>query len=265
MNINPIAYNDLKALSSLQPEGWLDIVPHFDFYVTSNFCFPIKVTIDKEIVGIGATIIHGNVAWLAHIIVHPDHRRKGLGQLITRTLIDIAKNNHCSTVYLIATELGEPVYAKEGFVSETEYLVYKKVTKKDWAISKNIQPYREEYEQHLVAFDKAVSGEDRMMHLKEYLADGFVYRNGDNIDGYYLPTLGEGFVAATGEQAGIELLKLRLKDHDNAVIPEENHAARKFLSEIGFGEIKTTKRMRLGDKRPVEFTNIYNRIGGNIG
>lgn len=265
MILKAIHNDEIHKLSGLQPDGWVDIVPQFDFYTKSSFCFPVKVEMDDEIIGVGVTIVHSDVAWLAHIIVHPDYRCRGIGQLITQSLIDIAENHKCSTIYLVATELGEFVYRKKGFSIETEYHVYKNVTKQDWQISSIIRPYQGEFKKHFVTFDKNISGEDRMMHLEKYLANSLVYHNHDNIEGYYLPTLGEGLIIADSENAGIELLKLHLSSNNGVVIPKENIVARAFLQEIGFEEIKIIHRMRLGENRTVLFSNIYNRIGGKIG
>ncbi|MBL0009542.1 MAG: GNAT family N-acetyltransferase [Saprospiraceae bacterium] len=100
-------------------------MPAIQFYITSDFCFPIKVSIDHKIAGTGTAIIHHDVAWLAHIIVHPDFRNQGIGKLITESLVKMAHAKSCDTLYLLATELGEPVYRKIGFETETEYLFFK--------------------------------------------------------------------------------------------------------------------------------------------
>ena len=263
--ITAINLNEIASLSSLQPEGWNDIVPHFYFYSKSVFCYPVKVTMNNEIVGIGTTIVHNDVAWLAHIIVHPYYRRRGIGKQITQTLVGIAKAKNCSTIYLVATDYGEPVYKKVGFIIETEYLVYKNVAKKDWIISGNIQPYKEKYMEQLVALDRYTSGENRMAHLEEHLIKGMVYYTGDITEGYFLPTLGEGLIIANTEIAGIELLKLHLKHNDRVGIPKENNVAQKFLEKTGFEEVKVIKRMRLGNERKIQLANIYNRSGGKIG
>ena len=263
--IRPVDTNETTLLSHLQPDGWGDIVPWFDYYTKSSFCFPIKVNINNECVGIGTTIIHNEVAWLAHIIVHSDFRCRGIGLKIVQSLIKIAKDNHCSTIYLIATELGEPIYKKVGFITETDYLVYKNVVKKDWEVSKNICQYEERHKTHFANFDREISGENRMKHLEEYLANSFVYHQEDNVKGYYLPTLGEGLIIAETEISGIELLKLHLQNNDRIVIPKENLVAQKFLQEVGFENVKSIKRMRLGEERKVQFANVYNRIGGNFG
>ena len=263
--IEQVDNNEISFLSHLQPEGWVDIVPCFDFYTKSSFCFPIKVSVNNEYVGIGTTIIHNEVAWLAHVIVHSDFRSRGIGLKIVRNLVKIANDNHCSTIYLIATELGEPVYKKVGFITETEYLVYKNIAKKDWVVSRNIRQYEERYKTNFAVFDREVSGENRMVHLEEHLANSFVYHKEDNVEGYYLPSLGEGLIIAKTEISGIELLKLHLQHNDRVVIPKENLTAQKFLQEVGFEEVKSIKRMRLGKERKLQFANIYNRIGGNVG
>jgi len=85
VDIQTLEHKEIVLLTDLQPPEWQDIVPTFDYYTKAAFCFPIKVTIDNKIVGIGTTIIHNDIAWLAHIIVHPDKRNKGIGQLITQT------------------------------------------------------------------------------------------------------------------------------------------------------------------------------------
>ena len=76
MKIGILDQDDMPLIAALQPEGW-DIISVIHFYTKASFCFPIKVTIDNKIIGIGTTIIHNDVAWLAHIIVHPDCRNQG--------------------------------------------------------------------------------------------------------------------------------------------------------------------------------------------
>src|SRR4051812_12704318 len=118
---------DLPALAALQPSDWGSILPPHEFYLSSPFCFPQKFLIDDAIVGIGTRVAHADSAWLGHIIVHPDHRRKGIGEFITKTLMDGALTGTCDLLFLTATDIGEPVYRKLGFEIETEYLFYKDV------------------------------------------------------------------------------------------------------------------------------------------
>jgi hypothetical protein len=266
VEVQTLNHTDLNLLSDLQPDGWQSITPSFDFYTRSSFCFPVKIISDDKIAGIGTTIIHHDVAWLAHIIVHKDYRRKGIGKLITETLVDSLKSKNCETIYLLATDLGAPVYEKVGFETETEYLFFKDIKlAKDLPISIMIEPYTQEFNQQIAEIDRINSGEDRMFHFEDHLQNGFVYREDAIIKGFYLPTFGDGLIIANDSSAGLELLKLHLKSNERIYFPKDNLVATNYLYENGFKETSAVKRMRLGKKRDVSLKNIYNRIGGNLG
>lgn len=265
MQIQPFEYKDIPNIADLTPEKWNDIRPSFTFYLESPFCFPIKVTLDDQIVGLGATIVHNDIAWLGHIIVHPEQRGKGIGKQITQALVDIAKQKNCETIYLIATHLGFPVYEKKGFLIETEYLAFKDIALEKSSVSPRIIPYSQTFKAAIASIDKITTGEKRMMHLESFLETGYVYKHNDQIQGFYLPDLGEGLIVAMNASAGIELLKLHLQHTDKLVFPKENLEARDFLYHNGFKEYDIVKRMRIGHHRALQLENIYSRVSGSIG
>ena len=167
MEFKKFEYSDLEILSTLQPEGWGDITPAYQFYTISNFCFPLKVIIDNKIIGIGAAIIHNDVAWLGQIIVHPDFRNKGTGKKISQALVDLSKAKQCGTIYLIATDLGAPIYESIGFETETQYLFFKDIKiDSESSTSQLIVPFEEKYRKQIIILDKKVSGENRVHHLE---------------------------------------------------------------------------------------------------
>jgi N-acetylglutamate synthase-like GNAT family acetyltransferase len=264
--VKPFTKTDLDLLPDLQPEDWSDIKPAFEFYTISSFCFPIKIIAANRMVGIGTTIIHHDVAWLAHIIVHKQYRKKGIGQLITETLVNSLPSENCETIYLLATDLGAPVYEKVGFITETEYLFFKdiKITEHQSA-QVQVEPYREEFKEQIAEIDSMNSGENRFFHLDDHLQAASVYCEDKIVKGFYLPGFGEGLIIANSPVAGLELLKLHLKSNQKIVFPKDNLVAASYLHQYGFKEMLTGKRMRLGKKREVNFKNIYNRIGGNLG
>ena len=266
MTILPLKYGDISLIKDLQPAGWYNIFPIIEYYTRSSFCFPIKITIDKKIVGIGTGIIHNDVAWLAHIIVHPDNRKQGLGKLITETLVESLHSKDIETIYLIATDLGAPVYEKAGFETETEYLFYKDI-KADpgWLPSENIIPYTNELKTQIASLDKQVSGENRMNHVEEHLDGSYVFQRGNIVEGFYLPTFGEGLITSVTPSAGIELMKYRFGTKDSVVFPQDNLAAAKFMEDNKDASFKKAKRMRLGKERRWGPAHIYGRIGGNLG
>lgn len=266
MTVQDFKKSDLSSLTHFQPTGWRDLFPIFEFYISSVFCVPIKITFDNKIAGIGAVIFHNDIAWLAHIITHPDHRKKGIGLLITNTLIDYSRSKNCETIYLIATDLGAPVYKKAGFKTETEYLFFQDLKQdKLWTPSPNIHLYKEGFKDQVLALDERVSKENRRFRLENHLENGHVYTKDSIVEGFYLPTFGEGLILAETDSAGIELMKLRMATQNIAAFPKDNVIAAEFMNKHNFKPYKKAKRMRLGIKREVQFSNIYNRIGGDIG
>lgn len=266
MKIQPLEPNDLSQLAALQPPDWQDITPHLKYYIESPHSHPIKVVEGNEITGIGTTVLNEDTAWLALIIVHPGHRNKGLGRMITEYLINSLDQSRYTTIYLVATPLGEPVYKKLGFVEETEFLFFRD-GETDFAMSEFIWPVGEQYRDAVFAMDREVFGENRRHRIIENLRSAFVYRNENNaVEGYYLPAWGEGLVVAQNETAGLALMKLRLKlTLFPAIVPVDNQTAIRFLTENGHQQFRNAKRMRLGKARPWQPEKIYNRVSGQIG
>lgn len=266
MDIKTFNQADLLLLSELQPDGWDNIIPMFEFYVNSSFCYPIKITNGRQMVGVGTAIVHNDIAWLAHIVVNPSFRKRGIGRLITQTLVDNSKLYDCETIYLIATELGAPVYRKVGFEIETEYVFYKELTyNSSWETHDAIMPYSNEFENDIARIDMSNIGEYRMEHMKIHLTKGFVFNNKGSIEGFYLPSFGDGLIVAETKMAGTELMKLRIKSKKEASFPCDNLSALEFLSKQNYSPYKKAKRMILGKKRKLKLSNLYNRVGGYIG
>ena len=210
--------------------------------------------------------MHNDVAWLAHIIVHPEFRNKGLGKLITQTLVDRAKTENCSTVYLIATELGAPVYEEVGFVTEAEYLGFKDGNiEQGTGHSANVVLLEEKHMQQVYDMDGTVTGENRTFRLESNLAGAFVYEVNDKVEGYYLPEFGEGLVVAINASAGISLMKVRLQKSNNVRFPSSNQPLLRFLRQNNYIQYLGQKRMRLGKERLWQPANLYSRTGGQVG
>jgi len=267
MQLSNITYNDLKEIGKLQPEGWQDIVPEFEYYIRKKFCFPVKAMIDNSIVGVGTLIVFANTGWLAHIIVDQNYRNKGIGFQITEKLINEGKKKSVGTLLLIATELGLPLYKKAGFRMVTEYQYFKRDNPwRDFQLSPNIFPYEDNLNSEIYEMDKKISGEDRRSLLADYLETTLVYIEGSSITGFYMPDLGEGIILANTTEAGLELMKIKYSKVDKAVLPSENQIGIDFLTQNGFtlSETKGT-RMILGKEIDWKPEKVFSRIGGNYG
>jgi len=262
-----LTYNDLYGIRNLQPDGWPNIVPEFEFYIKKDFCNPIKVELDDRIVGIGTSIVFGKTSWLAHIIVDMEYRKKGISFQIVEKLLKILKNQYVETCLLIATEFGQTIYKKAGFKIVTEYVYLKR--EKPWIdlpVSKNVLLYRDEYYSMIMGLDKKISGENREILLKNYLDNSVIYIENSVVKGYYMPDLGEGLINAETDSAGLELMKVKYSQIDKSVLPSDNVVGIEYLKKNGFVETDTKgTRMILGNDIDWKPEKIFSRIGGNYG
>lgn len=266
MNIFPFTLPDLERISALQPADWNDIVPNMRFYINSPFCEPIKLEIDDIIAGVGASILHRDTAWLAHIIVHPEYRNRGLGTIITQALMDNLKDRGFKTIMLVATPLGAYVYKKLGFEIESEYVFLK-----DGHISRELSPdvqiiqFTHDYRGAVLQMDREIYGEDRSMLLENNLRHAMLYLQDDVLTGCYFPTLQEGLILAETKQAGLDLITLRSRTINRIVVPMENTVAIDFLQQNGYQEWRRGTRMRLGEPLAWQPEKIYGRVSGGLG
>jgi GNAT superfamily N-acetyltransferase len=263
VTIDNLAPRDLPEVAALQPEGWSDITGYFTFYLHSNFCRPIKIVFDNQLVGVGNAIMHHDTAWLSHIIVDVQYRNHGLGALITKNLVDIVHKQKINTILLIATKSGEPVYRKIGFEKETEYQSF--VQEKKLMMDDESIPFHPSYEKQIQELDKKISGESRSALLKPHLQHARLIVDNASLKGFYLPTLGEGMIIAETDEAGIALLSLKHREIQRTAIPVNNRAAHRFLLKHGFTEGFKGTKMFLG--KPISYypEKNFSRIGGNLG
>ena len=267
MQFGEITYDDLDEIKNLQPEGWNDIVPEYEYYVRKEYCFPIKAILDNNIVGVGTLIVINKAAWLAHIIVDNNSRNRGIGFKITEKLINEGKSRSLKSYLLIATELGFPVYKKAGFRIISEYQFFKRDKPwNDFKLSPNILPYEDGLDSEIYELDEKISGQNRRSLLVDYLKNVFVYIQNSSLLGFYMPDLGEGLILASTTEAGIELMKVKYSSVDKAVLPGENLAGINFLKQNGFALTETKgTRMILGQDIVWRPHQVFSRIGGNFG
>lgn len=266
MSLQKVDNRDIDDLIELQPEGWTDIRPYFYYYSGSEFCQALKITSENKIIAVGTTIEHEETAWLAHIIVHPEFRNRGLGAEIASGLIGSLDKTQYKTIYLDATDMGYPVYKKLGFEIETEYIHL------DGDYADNpltnpaaLIPFHERYRDRLLELDKLISGENRLKVLQDHLVTALLYIADDKLLGAYFPKLFDGFILAIDPHAGTELMKLRMRATNSARFPITNQTASNFLLNNGYKQIRTSKRMILGEKRKWQSDRIFNRISGGLG
>ncbi len=259
--------NDIAYLPELEPEGWGDIRPRFQYFLKSDCCKPVKIEENGRPVAVGAAIFHQDTAWFACIITHAGHRNKGLGSAITRHLIESVDKNRYPTIYLDATEFGYPVYLKQGFEIEGQYAHLRRDgPAPGMPHSEYVRPFSENFREAAYAVDQFVSGEDRRGVMAEFLADSLIYvdRQGQ-LQGVYLPTWSDGPIVAANDTAGLALMHFRIASRPVAILTIDNTAALSFLQLNGYSMYKTSRRMILGPRRTWHPEHLYNRISGALG
>lgn len=258
---------DTRRIAHLQPEGWSDIRAFFEFYVQAPFCLPIKLEIADQITAVGAALLNTQSAWLAHIIVAPEHRRAGLGWQVTRQLIAIAEQHGRSTQLLIATAEGEPLYQKAGFRRSCLYRFFRPLKLSEAEPGPRVRAAGPGDRAEILRLDRRATGEDRSAMLGRFADAGWVMTGPhESLRGFYLPRLGEGAVVAADEEAGRALLRLRLAaSEEKSVLPAGNTAALAYLEELGLElQSEASRMVRHGDD-PLDQTMVYNRVGGHFG
>ncbi len=266
-SLSPLTEGDLPLLAHLQPADWSDITAMHRFYLSSQFAHPYKVIVGGNIAGIGSALILSGTAWLAHIIVAEEFRNRGIGAFISASLRDIALEKfNCKTVSLIASDMGLPVYKKQGFVVQGEYNVYTtSAGQPHFPPSEHVIPADEEHLSGILSLDRMISGEDRQAVIRQHLDGAYVYEESGRLTGAYLTNLGEGLIIANDKTSGIELLKRKVSECDRLTLPAENTDAGCFLREAGFTKLRSVTRMFYGDAFQWEPRSLFSRLGGYLG
>ena len=288
MTIERLMESDLANINALKPDTWNDLVPMHALYLRSPFCHPMKVMDGSMMVGIGTAICLGENGWLAHIIVGEAHRSKGIGRhLVTSLMSFLMEALGCTSVSLLASDMGFPLYVKLGFAVQTEYVTLSALREQGGSDSANGMARAERdrssapssplYEGRIASLaghdlgrvfeiDRWVCGEDRSRVLARFAADALVYSRDDSrVDGAYFPGLGDGLVVAADEGAGLALMRRALSEKGKITVPLENEVARAFLERSACAETRRMKRMIWGESFAWNPLGLYNRIGGNLG
>ncbi len=115
----------LESMDSLKLASNLDIEKAKEIFekISSNSNHYVYVAIlDGRVVGsttmlIEPKFIHngGNVAHIEDVVVSKEYQRKGIGEMLMRSLLDLAKDKNCYKTILDCTDEVKPFYEKIGF------------------------------------------------------------------------------------------------------------------------------------------------------
>lgn len=266
--IRELKENEINGLNVISPIDWkFDYEDFLRLYYREDYFKAFLIIQDDSIIGTGNVFLKDKIGWLANIIVDEKYRKKGFGFKMTKFLVDYLSNKGCETQLLIATELGEAVYQKNGFTKIADYQCYDSETAFDFKYSKSIRFLKSTDLEQVCELDFIANDEDRKHLIKKYYKSGLGYFNKqDVLVGFYLPEFGRGLVLSTTESAGLELLKIKhSKKGRRSLLPLENKIGIDFLDSIGLKKGMKSSRMILGKENLWKPAYIYSYGSGFCG
>lgn len=126
MTIRLMHENDIPFASQVRElAGWNQAERDWHGYLAfePEGCFVAEV--DGRPAGTATTIRYGDrFGWIGMVLVHPDHRRLGIGSRLLLRSIDYLRDRGVRCIKLDATPMGRQVYLPLGFVDEYELSRY---------------------------------------------------------------------------------------------------------------------------------------------
>jgi GNAT superfamily N-acetyltransferase len=251
VKIRAMRPDDLEAaIAAVRDGGWGDRRPALQFYVQHAACHPLVAELDGTIVGTAVATRSGRVGWLGLVFVAPALRGRGLGATLTHRSLALPERLDCRSVLLAASELGQPIYDRLGFVVEGGYAVFHGPKAPAPPDDRRLRPLAASDLDQVVALDRAAADEDRSEIIRA-LADGWVLAQASSIDGFALRTpWGSGPVVVADPRDGPLLLDMlrsqSLASRTTITVPTANTAVVDYLQTLGFEEERRLPRMRLG-------------------
>ena len=240
------------AVAVNEAVGWQRRRPLFDFYAARDDSALLVAERDGEIVGTaGATVFPGPAitGWVHGIVVRPERQRTGLGARLTEAAIAWLRDRAASTVLLLATDAGRPVYERLGFAAGERYGLFRWPA--DTTAGVTVAPLQPHHLPAVHALDREATGEDRAGFLDALATSGWVATRGADVVGFHLTCpWGGGPTIARDPATGLGLLRLSASVQPGPTrgvgIPEPNAEAVRYLAGVGIGAERFVTRMWLG-------------------
>jgi ribosomal protein S18 acetylase RimI-like enzyme len=244
MTAEDIPFADsLRALA-----GWNQTLADWRRFLTCDRygCFIAEV--NGVPVGTATTIRYENrIAWVGMVLVHPDHRRQGIGRALLTHCIEYLRNHRVACIKLDATPLGQKLYETLGFQEEFTLTRWRGFVRDDVRRALDVPDLR-----RMVELDANAFGAERRQLILRLAADsenayleeqGFgMLRPGANA--LYL-----GPVVALSKKAAFRIFEALIRPGEIIIdIPDGNHAAASWAQSKGFLPERQLTRMRLGEE-----------------
>lgn len=241
---------ELEFYLRLQLDGW--------FFVVDN----------GKPVGVGGVVNYGAFAYIGLIAVSPTVQRRGVGGMLMEHLLSWLEERDCFSARLVATQSGEGLYRKIGFIEDDGTVSYRleqpveRRPKGGRGGEERVFVLHNEDLDELVAFDTPIFGANRRVVLAAYLADlperCFAIRaSSGRMTGYIVAqhdALGPWIAQtpATAEALLVHSLKLPFEEAPGVRVYIGHTAAINLLKKYGFSERRVFKHMFYGNREPIQ-------------
>jgi GNAT superfamily N-acetyltransferase len=267
--VRPATADDIDAMSAVAASSGLSSVQPevLDFYLASPGSHLFAGCRDDRVIGVAGCVSFGRTGWLGTVAVDHDARGQGLGTAISETAVECLRQAGVQTVLLTATELGQPVYERLGFVDEgVAYGIWEldHASVANRADAAAVQPGRIE---DAIRQDADATGEDRRSYLSAWAHRSRAPAEREQA-GYRLALpWGGGPVVASCAAAARALLidMIRTSSGSRLAFPEANADGADLATSLGFRLARRVRRMRLGPPvrfRPEMIYNVFSLAAG---
>ncbi len=110
-----------EAMRLKEIAGWNQTTADWQrfLFASPDGCFTAEY--EGRVIGTVTTIVYEDrFAWIAQLLVDPEHRGRGIGTALLKCAIEYLDSQNVACMKLDATPQGKPLYLKLGFVPEYE-------------------------------------------------------------------------------------------------------------------------------------------------
>lgn len=259
IKIRRIRIADLpQAMSLSGDEGWNQTEKDWRMVIDNPDDICIGAEKYDNILGSSNSINYGNeVAWIGMVLVRTDHRGKGIGKMLFRSILE--KLDNTESVKLDATPAGHPLYVKFGFMDE--YRISRMIipSLKNVPSAPANDPVHQTTAENLpdiLNLDREIFGADRSYVLsrlfRDYPHKAFVLKVNGKIKGYAFGRAGVSFsyigpVYSSSPDEAEMLISAALKNLEGKPValdvPEDKFQILKFIEAAGFSKERHFTRM----------------------
>ena len=243
-----------EAADAVLRGEWGDRRAFFRWATSHDRCRPFVAVHDEEVLATGVGTINGAAGWIGVIFVAPEARGRGLGTEMTQVVADDLESLGCSTLVLVATDAGRPIYDKLGFRITGSYDTYESEGGLDGPPERSIRSLGPDDIDEAATLDHYATGEDRGHILRSFVetGSGWAVRDRASLGGFLLRSPWGGAATIAPDPADAARLlahRRRMAEPGHplrAAILNHNRAGRELLIGTGWRPAWSGVRMERG-------------------